>query len=788
LARATARAGTTIHRRGLGLHGSQANSEDRLLRINQVIGFALLASQFAVEAARRPLPDRASVRQRLDMVPKDGIPLKNKVVLHCNEHQVPFIEASTDADLATALGLVHAHLRLGQMEMVRRAAQGRLAEMIGPLGIDLDYLVRVLNIDRAVPEILSSLPGETRSWIEAFVKGINHYLDAASELPYEFAALHLRREPWSVTDILTIGRLVAADANWLVWWRLVKLRGRKGWPEIWRRLLGNSHRQRRIPNPIPPSHSYFESLLSLVMRQASNSLAIAPSRSISGGALLASDPHLGLHLPNAWLVVGYRSPSHHAVGLMPAGLPFIALGRNPWIAWGGANLHAVSSDFVDVSELPENAIIERREVIKVRWWTERSITLRDTPYGPIISDARVLGLDDRTPIALRWMGHLPSDEITAMLRVSQARDWDQFRAALNGVSVSGQRMIYADIDGRIGQAMAVKLPRREQKALSDLVVKSGIAENWDNFVIGSDLPATLHPKEGFVVSANERPGETAVPVGLFFSASDRAQRLADLVSSRSKISRQGLSEMMMDVSMATSLEINKKFLTALGSEQADPRDKDTAPLMATLAGWDGRYDAGSTGALAFELVFCNFVRSFYGEDERKAYWATWAPRTLVNEDLLQCLPADIASVVKQAIRRSFRIFDSLGTWGQMHRLRMSHPFGLMPILGKRYIYCDVPMAGGNESLLKTGHRLTTKRHSAVFGSSARHVSDLSDMDANFFVLAGGQDGWLGSSTYADQLDLWRRGAYLRVPLQPKTVRACFPYRVELSPRPVAERP
>ena len=69
------------------------------------------------------------------MIPKDGFPLKERVVLHWNEHQVPFIEASTDVDLATALGLVHAHLRLGQMEMVRRTAQGRLAEMIGPLGV-----------------------------------------------------------------------------------------------------------------------------------------------------------------------------------------------------------------------------------------------------------------------------------------------------------------------------------------------------------------------------------------------------------------------------------------------------------------------------------------------------------------------------------------------------------------------------------------------------------------------------------------------------------------------------
>jgi penicillin amidase len=342
-------------------------------------------------------------------------------------------------------------------------------------------------------------------------------------------------------------------------------------------------------------------------------------------------------------------------------------------------------------------------------------------------------------------------------------------------------MTYADTGGRVGRAMAVKLPARAQKELSDLLVKSGSADNWKNHVVGSDLPATLSPAEGFVVAANERPGETSVPVGFFFSPSDRAQRLAELIVRQGKMSREAVTEVMRDVVMATSLDITRRFLAALGSEPAEKRSKDAARLVAALAEWDGRYDEESRGALAFELVFYNFVRAFYDEDEFNAYWATWAPRTLVKEDLSQCEPAAIASVLKQALRRSVRAFDSFRTWGEMHRLRLRHPFGLMPIFGKPYVYCDAPAAGGGESVLKSGHRLTAKRHSAIFGSSARHLSDLSDPDANFFVLAGGQDGWLGSSTYADQLELWRRGAYVQIPLRLETVRARFPHRLELFP-------
>jgi penicillin amidase len=319
------------------------------------------------------------------------------------------------------------------------------------------------------------------------------------------------------------------------------------------------------------------------------------------------------------------------------------------------------------------------------------------------------------------------------------------------------------------------------KNLSDLLVKSGRADPWKCFIVGSDLPATLNPAEGFVVAANERPGETIVPVGFFFSPSDRARRLAELVSRQEKMSRQAVTRVMMDLFMATSLDITRRLLAALSSEPAEKRSKHAARLIAALAEWDGRYDEESRGALAFELVFYHFVRAFYGQDELNAYWATWAPRMLVKEDLSQCEPAAITSVLKQALRRSVRAFESFGTWGEMHRLRLSHPFGLMPIFGKPYVYCDAPAAGGGESALKSGHRLTAKRHSAIFGSSARHVSDLSDPNANFFILAGGQDGWLGSSTYGDQLELWRRGAYVQIPLRLETVRARFPHRLELFP-------
>src|SRR5205823_2101658 len=102
-------------------------------------------------------------------------------------------------------------------------------------------------------------------------------------------------------------------------------------------------------------------------RTGSNAFAVSGGLTAVGKPILAADPHLALNLPNTWILAGACSPDFHTIGLMLPGLPFIASGRNRWIAWGGTSLHAATSDLVDVSELPRDAFKTRMERIKVRW-------------------------------------------------------------------------------------------------------------------------------------------------------------------------------------------------------------------------------------------------------------------------------------------------------------------------------------------------------------------------------------------------------------------------------------
>jgi penicillin amidase len=184
-------------------------------------------------APRPPGRNTVSLPERLAAFPQKAVPVESWVKVHWNSHQVPFIEAENDRDLAVTLGLVHAHLRLGQMEVLRRVAFGRVSEMVGPVALDLDHTLRLIDLGRAVPEIERQLPKETRDWLSGFVSGINHFLlrtDAA--LPHEFALFGLKREPWTIADILTLGRLFASDLMWLIWLRLLQARRFRGWRQL----------------------------------------------------------------------------------------------------------------------------------------------------------------------------------------------------------------------------------------------------------------------------------------------------------------------------------------------------------------------------------------------------------------------------------------------------------------------------------------------------------------------------------------------------------------------------
>jgi penicillin G amidase len=744
------------------------------MRLRLALGALRLSAYLRFFAPRPPPLSTVSLEERLASFPSNGAPLEKSAEIRWNRHLVPFIEAETDRDLAVTLGLVHAHLRLGQMEVLRRLAFGRLSEMIGPMALDIDHTLRILDLGRAVSAIESQIPDETRDWLLGFVSGINHCLlrkDAA--LPHEFQLFGLKREPWSIADILTLGRLLGSDVAWLVWLRLLKIRSFREWPKLWRRLAEMDG----APAPSEKGAAAEAALHALLSasRSESNSFAISGSRSADGSAWIASDPHLGLSLPSNWLIAGYRSPSHHAVGFMLPGIPFIALGRNPWIAWGGTNLHAYASELCDISDTPEEAIESRRETIAVRWGNPRSVWVRQCGAGPVLSDSTFFR-SDGARLALRWVGHTPSDEITAMLGVSLARNWEEFKAALNHFAVPGQNMIFAGADGNVGHALAARVPKDAPAMPEDLIASAGTG--WHSFLTASSLPSWYNPDAGFTVSANNKP-DTETVVGRFFSSRHRFERITSILSGASTADFPLLAGLQQDVVVPAASKLAFRLAQIAKSGTSPPLSPESAELVRLLENWDGAYGATSNAPAAFELLLYHFANIHYSQQTLAVYASGWMLRDLIRADIEAADEPQIRPAVLLAIQRAAKSLKGRA-WGKLHRLRLDHTLGLFPA-GWRYRCFNLPVSGGSETVMKTANGLAGGPHAVRFGSNARHISKLADMDANYFVLLGGQDGWFGSTAFADQVPLWRRGEYIQVPLQADKVIQSFHLVNRLTP-------
>ena len=730
---------------------------------------------------RRPVRRAA----RLAAFPTEGLPVERPVTIRWNEQLVPYVEAETDRDLAVALGAVHAHLREGQMDFLRLLAQGRLSEVLGPFAREVDHALRIVDFGRAVPEMERRLPPETRAWIEGYCAGLNHHRSRARRRPPELRLLGRRgREPWTVRDVLTVGRLAGADFGWLTYFWLLKRRARPGFAELWRRVreVGEAMAD---PFGEGAGPAAFARMLTGANRAGSNSVAVAAHRSASGGAMIASDPHLGLSLPNLWLLVGFSSPSYKAVGATLPGVPIMGFGRNADLAWGGTNLRAASTDLYDVSYLPPESFETRKVRIRTRFAGTAEREVRCTPFGPVLSDAKLFPGKPGETVAFRWVGHEPTDEITAFLRATKARDPEELREAFQGYGLTPLNVIFADRQGNIGHLLAVNQPVRQRFAEDDLVLDARDPEtHWQGFVGVADLPFTVNPPEGVIASANNRPRGTNIPIGFLFGVETRLRRLYELLNRREQLSFEDLAELQTDTGMPEAAALARGLAERIAASGATA-EEPAAELARRLRAWDGDYGEASRGAVAFEMLLYHLVPAVEGEGRPAAYGEQQSQWSHILSYLLRdlaALPAERRNgVLREAAARAAAGMDRFETWGDMHRLKVAHFLAEVPVIGDAFVLGDEPAAGSRATPMKSAHGLVNDRHTATMGSMARHISDLSDPDANWFVLLGGQDGWFGSESFADQVPMWRERRYIRMPLTPERVAAEFPTAVRIEP-------
>lgn len=709
-------------------------------------------------------PSPITQEQRDKRFASGKLPLQGPTLVRWNEYSVPMIEATTDRDLFVTWGYTSTHLRWGQMELLRRISQGRVSESVGVFAVDLDYTIRILNLQKNLEQRIASLPTESRAFLEAYLEGINAYIESAGELPWEFRALGWQVEKWTLKDLLILGRLVAFDLTLGFYYQYLQVEKnpefQKRWEEL-RKQKGQSELSAQIS-----AQSLGEQLLWGLTKSGSNSLVVG--RKLTGGsAVIANDPHLGIFLPNLWMVVGLKSPSFSAVGLSIPGLPFLGVGRSPEHSWGGTNMRSVSSHLYEISPEQLKQSQERKEKIAIRWWPDREVRIRESEYGPVISDSPFFK-SDRT-LVVDWVGHdADGDEITAFLKAARAKSFEEFRNSFRSYAVSGQNMTYANRAGDIGLVLAARFRKFSASELAIQPIK-----NLEHFSRQSqrptELPYSVNPEAGFIGSANNKPLATDFEVAQSFATDDRIQRIKELTvahkQAKGRFDFSFLRSLQLDVVSVSS----KELANALGNIWDSEAQSEM--LGKILKEWDGSYAVESRAAVVFEVFLAKL-----SEELAKDLAIKDMPIEVRDSELGKIpIKKQLRSLLEKETKTSEfwqrllkatkkAVGESPMQWGEFHRQVMQTPLGSIPWIGSKYRRDEFPSPGGNDTLNKAAHRLSAKPVKVTYGAQSRHISLLEDIDENYFALLGGQDGWLWSPSTDDQVGLWQRGEYFRFPL------------------------
>ncbi|MCX7784219.1 MAG: penicillin acylase family protein [Meiothermus sp.] len=699
------------------------------------------------------------------------------------------IKAQTDADVFFALGVAHAQDRLWQMEFQRRVGAGRLSEVIGKATLTQDRFLRTWGFYRAAEQAYGGLEPYAKAAVDAYVAGITAYLATNPALGLEFRLLGFRPEPWKPDDVLVWAKMMSYDlsGNWrgelqrLQWAAkgMSPARMTQLWPpypsDAPTVMQAEDFRQ---PLPPKPDGESARSLLTLAgqmpvalhlpgerIARASNNWVIGPSRTLSGKPLLANDPHLGLGAPSVWYLVHMEAPTYKAMGSSFPGLPAVVIGRNERIGWGVTTVGADVQDLYIMEEAPGGYRYKgqvepwriRTEVIKVKGEPDVTLRVRESRYGPVIND--VVSNPGARPLSLRWTSLDATDRtMEAFLGIARAQNWEQFKAALALYHAPSQNFVYADVDGNIGYMAPARFPIRKPGHSGLMPVPGDGNWDWQGYLPQDQWPQVYNPKEGFIVTANNKVTAPNFPhtISLEWEEPYRAERIRELILAKDKLSIEDMVVMQQDI---TSL-LFREFKPVL--EVLNPLSENARQWKARLLAWDGVMRAEQVEPTVFQAWYTELTR-LPSKEVGQEFWEE--PRYVLTamrqgdpacrtDDTQTCL--DFAAL---ALDRALDRFDNNPPrWGEIHQATFPHAIltNVSPL--NRMADRSVPHGGDRYTLNRASYNPSNFK--MTVGSSYRHILDFSDLERSLFIHPMGQSGAQLSGDYDSLLQKWARGQYL----------------------------
>jgi penicillin amidase len=771
-------------------------SRARAIRTGLVAGAAGTGLAAAATAAawhwlaRRPLPKQKGT------IALDG--LEGPVKVRRDRWGVPHVEAGSAADIWFAEGFCHGQDRLWQLDFYRRAVSGRVSEMAGEEGLPIDRLMLALGIRRTAEREAATLDPEVLALLERFCEGVNAAAASAKAMPFEMQLLRLEWKPWRPVDILSLGKLLAFGLS--TNWERELLRADMA------RALGPELAARLDPaypadNPVVTQEAWSGEGLPIVEQidavrrsmglaaeaSGSNNWAVSGAHSASGKPLIAGDPHLPPSMPGIWYQVGLTLGDRFVRGASLPGMPGIYMGQNNDVCWTFTNVMADVQDlFVERVEGDRYLFEDEwrpleivREEIPVKGRDAPEVLdVRITHHGPIVNTA--LGADESEPLALRWQTLDQPTAFKGMFELHEIASGPELVAKLEGHSSPASNLIWADRAGSIGYKLIGRLPLRKG-GCPDLPKPGWTGEfEWEGTIPYDEMPETVDPESGFLVTANNRIVGDDYPHHITSEWLDgfRAERIEQLLRASDEHDIEGFEAMQSDNLSLPGIEAARR----LG--RLTPRGQRESSAIERLRSWDGRLDPDSIAGTIYQAFLLRLAREVaraaIGDRDLSERWLDRADNGFTphvtspwrwhshlmklweegDEDLIgrpwDELVLEALSGALDDLSERFGPDAEGWRWGHVHEMEFPHPLGEANPLLRRLLNRTLKAGGAQETVSQIAYD-PNDPYKAVWAPSWRMVAEPTAPERSRWQMFTGQSGHPASPHYDDLQADWLEG-------------------------------
>jgi penicillin G amidase len=738
--------------------------------------------------------------------------LQKPVKVLRDEWGIAHIYAETQDDLFFAQGFVAAQDRLWQMDLWRRAGEGKLAEVLGPSAVERDRFARLIRYRGDMKAEYESYAPDARLIIEAFVRGVNAQIELTKDrLPIEFQLTGSKPEPWTPEVCLTriAGYVMTRNASTEVLRAQLVREFGKEFVDEWI----ETEPERKIEMPEGLDLAGIDSRILAAANAAGSPVTFNPSdgsnnwvidgtMSATGKPILANDPHRTIALPSLRYMVHLVGPGWNVIGAGEPALPGVAAGHNERVGFGFTIVGIDQQDLYVEEINPANPNEYRyrgkwepmrveREQIKVKGESQPSdVELKFTSHGPVIYEDK----DHRRAYALRWVGSEPGTAgYLGSLTLNRVKNWNEFLKAMERWKVPSENLVYADVDGNIGWAAAGMAPIR--KGWSGLLPVPGAEGKyeWQGFLPVSELPQSFNPSKHFIATANHNilPPGYKQELGYEWADPIRFWRISEALSSaKGKFNVTDFEKLQHDEVSLPARELTAVLREAKGAKP------ELRPFVEMLTGWDCNLGKDSAAAALFEIWLSKLTPAVFKRHVPEAAWRAVAgrisplktidalknpsPRWFGGEDARGGRDAILLTSLEEAVKEARERLGndpSSWRWGKLHVAPFTHALSTNAERLALFNLPSVERSGDGNTVNSTGGPNFRQTH----GASFREILDASDWDQSVATNVPGQSGQPGSKHYGDLLPLWAEGKYFPLLYSKQKVEVMAKERLTLEP-------